>query len=411
MKRNRSSAIKDIAKEINAAATKRDANGAFVEPIMSELALAYFLAAVDPLVDMMKTKPIALLDLLSTNKKLNEFFSKFDKVWLIMIDYVVERETSRYFSEVYPFFIVKNQMVTNDDGDIVFQPFFKNLKNNYRPIFGDQYKPVTCSLCSIVVDMAEKNNPWTEPYYVLYHDRKTTDFIEILLDLKKLKQTTNNSIIKSLSEESMMTGYFLGTTWSSSASGLAYSDCFVLDEKRAKQSRMRPSFSSASISKALKLIIATSIESDDGDELPALEKGVRELFYKMRNKAIKLWEKFAFPADAKSSVWHEPYPFEPKLLNEKEVSAKDSYRDMLFDSEKGWYNTAAKQKLLLRNLLKSLQDDAYNWSKKDMYDKYGEQVPLPLQCEVCEKKTFDVDLASELAFCSLECRTEHTSSK
>lgn len=397
--------LDEVADDLIKVANTTDEKGNPVYPIAEDPLLILIFQSRYALIEELKTKPIRLLNLMRTNKTMNEIFSKVESIWSTLIDYFVESQASAYYAEIYPFFLVQNHVA--NDGDYGPTRLYR-IMGEYS-MKDKRMAPVPQLYLHSHGDILKPN----VPYYLVHYDDFTKRFVDLLQRIRDLRRWVR------------MDGYgmrpyeHLIEYTGKDVDFIAYHDYFLVD-------RAEPIiYNVDALFKLLPFIVSvTSKFSVDPSEAnytpntrdvkiignhPTDSSGYAspsktDEFKEMQAKAIKLEEWIRRPEFAVYRRDVLEMPVKPILLDKNMAL---SYRTTAFDKKIGLYNTAEKQKELYRQMFDAALPGKYNPERrKEFIETYGENTPL--QCVVCQEETFNVDLAKSMAFCSIKCHSTLT---
>lgn len=402
MKRPASS-MDEYATAIVKEALTRDANQNLVYgELFQDPMTASFIAAKDPLLVMLRYKPILFLRLLQTNKALNKLWLEFPGIWRVMTQQLVEMELGGYMAEVYPFFVAENERflarrvyLSNIIDFAGIENYAISRKGNLivRPELG-------IGLGLFVELPVFKGDLTNEHYYYVPYDHYTRLVITVLQYLLQYSSEHNHR-----AEVIQMLVKYLGVKGSLDFL-VCYLDGFLVTREFINDAGDAAIFTHptdmAPFLNSLKEIV---------------EKYEIDVSYERGTMIVRVYEgrrlRGIFDSDlipnplgelntlAKLSVAREP----PKAIKLGAATMKDF-------SEKvaALYSTAPQgEKTLFLRLLSSFLRDTNDYSlyDKSKITKY-ESGGYPLRCIVCETLTSQVDPHLELAFCRTECRTLYT---
>jgi len=118
MKRQRE--LEAVIEEIVSTGKAKNEKGEPVYPVMKEPLVMALFGAADALLDVLKERPIVVLNLLQSNKALDTFLNRFENLWPSLIDALVEKAMGVYASEIYPFVVVeKHRLSLSRTGEAV----------------------------------------------------------------------------------------------------------------------------------------------------------------------------------------------------------------------------------------------------------------------------------------------------
>jgi hypothetical protein len=323
---------------------------------------------------------------------------------------LVESEASTYYSEIYPFFLVQNHRA--NDGDYgpthlhIFMKRFSSKDMRWVPrpqLYLHSFKNES--------SYEEELKP-AVPYYLVEYDEFTKRFVDLLQNIRDLRRYVRM-------DSHGLNAYRLLVEYTGDAfSFIAYHDYFLTDQPEPIVYKIDVLFkllpfivnvtskysvdpAEANYTSETRNVKIIGGNPDDGSRIAPPDK-VDE-FKEMQAKAVKLEEWIKRPEFATYRKEVLDVPVTPVLLDKKTALP---YRVTAFDKKIGLYNTAQKQKQLYKGVFGAVLPCEYEYRgerRKEFIDKYSNQV-TPLQCSVCEKDTFNVDMAKSIALCSLECR-------
>jgi len=368
MKRQRDTELELAVDKIVSTANKKDEAGHYVHPLMNETnpMILTFFRARDALLDVLKNRPVLFLNLLRTNKTLATFWQEVEaKIWILLLDHLVEMETSSYVVDIYPFFVIQNKRL------------YQELKKNYD----DPTQVVNVETAVFLRLNPSDNTPVAtntlstgyrahkdEKYYIVYYAPVTQFFITILrfseLRMKNSRLNSWTALRTYLNNEKKITGR---------VHVICMADCFLVEESTINANGNTP------FDYDLDYMRNTLNKFIIGDARH------NEVLLKLVNDLLEY-------LDLTSGLIIE-HP-RPVLLDKN--TAKP-YRDLLFDVDQGLYNTPKKQKQLFLATLGEVSDE-----EKYVIAKYGQ----PLRCSVCCTETNHVDPLLMKAFCNDACRRQ-----
>ena len=347
MKRERDVELEVAVEEIVATATAKDEEGRYVEPIMQEsnpMILTFF-SAPDALLDVLKNRPLIFLNLLQTNKTLATFWQGVgSNIWPLLLDHFIEMEMGTYPSEVYPFFAIQHRRTY---GERIAETL---------PMAGPWSVNHDIQIGFASTDPSTK-------YHIIYYDRYTWGFISLLRYIRHHHTRPSTKVSEELRR-------YLNIDRHSNLYVACLSDCFLVEEQN------------------------TTFTLDKEEMRSSLESMIAYKEHPTDTTNKKIYHLLKQIAEETRS-FIETTPSIP--LNK---STAKPYRDLLFDSVQGLYNTPEKQKLFF---LTTLQKTGY--TREVMIEKYGHS--MSLECVMCRRETLFVDQTVSLAFCTDECRAQY----
>lgn len=341
MKRGRE--LEERVIEIVQEGRARDEGGQLVYPVMHEPAVLAFFGAPEALFEVLRDRPILVLNLLQANKALEAFWSRFTGIWITWVDMLIEKEMGTYASEIYPFLAMK--------GGTTFTDFI-----------GFTYKGIHRIHISFVESMYSPTSPFYPPldpvFYIAYYDETTRLFIEMLT---KIGLIENNYLYDYVNADE--------NPFIASLPG-----CFLISQ------------------------------SEDVPRPPKFSYNI-DVFHEALNKLdVKgSLEALLLLNALKTRAERGALPEQPTLLKlDKSVAAP--YRALLYDSVQGVCKTQATQKDFFVSVLTTLSKMSNG--QETLIERYGALSP-PLSCVICRCETQQVDPLLMRAFCTDACRLQY----
>lgn len=401
MKRPASS-MDEYATAIVKEALTRDANQNLVYgELFQDPMTASFIAAKDPLLVMLRYKPILFLRLLQTNKALNKLWLEFPGIWRVMTQQLVEMELGGYMAEVYPFFVAENER---------FRAHSVFLSNNVDFAGRDKYavsrnghlivRPELGIGLGLFVELPIFTGDLTnEHYYYVPYDNYTRLVITVL---QYLLQYSSERGHRAKVREMLVK--YLGVKESLDFL-VCYLDGFLVTREFINDAGDAAIFTHptdmASFLETLRQIVEKyrlDVSYDLGKMIVRVFEGMqlRGIIFDSNVKPNPLGDLNSLD---KLSVATKP----PKAIKLDATTMKDfSGKVSLL-----YANAPQGEKTLFLRLLGSFVRDTSSNSSLDDKSKITkyESGGYPLRCIVCETLTSQVDPHLELAFCRVECRT------
>lgn len=361
MKRARDTELELAVEKIVATANRKDeVTGDYVHPIMNETnpMILTFFQARDALLEVLKNRPVLFLNLLQTNKTLAMFWQEVAaKIWILLLDRLVEMETSQYVADIYPFFVIQNKRLYQELEKNYDDPTHKvNIKN---AVFLRLSPSDNTAVAMNTLAIGFRKNV-AEKFYIVYYAPVTQFFVTILRYAELRMRNARLNAWAALR-------HYLDIP-SSTVHVICWADCFMVEESMIDANGHVPfSYDLYEMRKTLQ-----ELRAGDARYSKALLKLVTEL------------EEYL---DSEPEIEHP----RPVLLDK---STAKPYRDLLFDEAQGLYNTPEEQKRLFLETLGEVSDN-----EEYVIARYGQ----PLQCSVCCTETNHVDPLLLKAFCSTVC--------
>jgi len=357
-----------VVTEIVEQGKAKDEKGAPLYPVMQEPLLIAMFGAAPALLEVFKERPIMVLSLLQVNKPLEVFLNRFENLWTLLIDALVEREMGAYAADIYPFIVVqKHRLALERDKE----------QQRVRASFmcargGDGSRPFLIEYLSM------RKQPVVDPvFYVAHHDSLTRLFMALLDRIQAVRSFMGIGFSVPIGGMAMFYirpkigegGYdddtrqyaevalFPGCCVFAQKPGQCIEFEYSLDQMRASLSRIQRS-------------LANSFSID----YSYIRESHREILAELKQlttNLIKLLDEGATPES----------PITPLLELDKNTARP--YRMLLYDSEQGLLKTWEAQKNFFISILKYLRLVS---SKEALIEKYGQ----PLHCALCHCETSSV---------------------
>jgi hypothetical protein len=103
--------VLSLAININNTVKAKDVNGNFIHEDVLTNPVFNILQTPEAIVDALKTKPIAFLNLLQTHSSMSQFWKKHPDVWKILLDQIIRLEIGnkrKIIYDLWPWFIIKH---------------------------------------------------------------------------------------------------------------------------------------------------------------------------------------------------------------------------------------------------------------------------------------------------------------
>jgi hypothetical protein len=117
MKRE-SDELSSLATDINTTVKAKDVNGDFIHEDVFTNPVFNMLHTAEAIVDAIKTRPIAFLNLLQTHSSMSQFWKKFPDVWRILLDQIIRLEIGddrKILYDLWPWFILKHHELVSQN--------------------------------------------------------------------------------------------------------------------------------------------------------------------------------------------------------------------------------------------------------------------------------------------------------
>lgn len=409
-----------VAEEILDVVRARDENNVPLHPeIMLEPVAFVLFNTPDALLDVLKNKPLRVLNLIRTNKAVNEVWRNIPGIWPMLLDNLLAlEENADHLSKIYPFFMVAQRRVEELARPLLAlnkasrrnkawtNPMIVDAKSNNNALLPKFMRPVQ------VLGRTYRGARYT----LIYYDVVTQHFMDLLQKLSLLNQAFG---LGSPASYLLMIAHYVGVVLEHPNTSYALklpdyvavlSDCFLVTENT------EISYHPAVIRDSLKKIIAflerfsfseialdsphfVVININHIEAPPSVIKAIMETKADALRLQKLLTTKLVMEMSGAPS---------PKRLQLDEDVVRP-YRDILFNRENGLYNTPESQQKLFVDVLSTLYahryaDEDIAGGKAEFIRRYGGN----LQCSVCDKETEHVDLLLLRAFCSDSCRSVHS---
>lgn len=336
-------AVVEIVREGKA----RDEEGNLIHPVMQEPAVMAFFGAPDALFDVLRERPLLVLNLLQVNKALEVFWNRFEGIWPLLIDFFVEKEMGAYAADIYPF--------------IVFQQHKKYARRDAMFV-GSQCE--SGGLRAMRLEMQQEAS--SSVLYVVYYDAFTRLYIDFL-----------HAVDMDEKWHYHLSQYFnRDDDYGNKMTIAAYTDCFVIGMSRGTP------------------IDAIAYNTNRLEQTFSLIVRIYNLSEKARGLLVKL----------RALIKGGDAPDAPVLLK-LDKSTAAPYRTLLYDKGQGLFKTPLEQKDFFVSVLRDLMSNIPSMDRREDADvlivKYG----TPLRCAFCHCETHSVDPLLMRAFCTESCRT------
>lgn len=383
----RAATLEDAADQIVKLANARDKQGRVLNPMMQDPVVTMIFYAKDALLEVLIERPIALLNLISTNKQVASFMEEFNRwLWPLVIERFMEKESgSKYLGEIYPFFFAKEAgNVAVDTTPLQKPPFIRDSSIGWIPNRTHRLPGTNVFLTAASRDRIRIG--WVKPqvpYYVIKYDRVSELYF---LYMQKLMDAGPKEYGR---ETILPNDYWLKEYLGDDATFIGFNGYFLIDRE---DSGFLYDLETVR-SNLYRTMTRVREEVEDARNVTrSRDRVLSENDYSrlmLQEEAVKLGYMLNTELERTQAV----IPAKPILLNKNTVSR---YRAFLFDKVKGKYNTPEKQKKLLISLLQSIRK-----SRSEIIEKYGELAPL--QCDYCTNDAYFVNTARTLTFCSGCC--------
>lgn len=362
MKRARE--LEELVVEIVHESKAKDEEGKPLYPVIYEPAVLAFFGAPDALLEVLKERPILVLNLLQANKALMAFWNRFERVWITWTDMLIEREMGAYVGEIYPFLAVQEHranLLRGVEGAVVAD----FINNEREPDYVTQTSlyPVFIPYINTVMGKASVDHV----FYVVYHDDPFTQLVI------KLSHKLDEFPFKFEIGGHRFIRDYINAKIGSLPYFTLYPDCFLVSQNRG-----------------------VPLKFDDYN-MKAVRVRLVEFREKLRKHPtpdIKLFAEAEALLDKLSTLMEEGVvPEKPvPLLLDKNTAAP--YRILLYDREQGLLKTPQQQRAFFVSVLYHLAGQEEEEAR--LIEKYG--------CSICHRETELVDPLSMRAFCSEACR-------
>lgn len=415
MKRQRQ--LRDRVSEIVEEGKSRDRNGRPVYPEIATdpLVLGLF-GAPEALFEVLRDRPVIVLNLLQTNKAVKAFWDQFDGIWILLIESLIEKAWPMANSiDVYPFFAITNQRIYETiesmfrDRPRVRPAAFLTNSNRFMG------KKLLQGGTAIGQD---PQNPSTE-FVLIYYDEITKLIVEICQNILALSTFFPQSMDSYL----YLDEYLRNISINPSLYVVCLDDAFLMKKTEAPV-ELKPA-----LGYAKNLAGSLNAEYSNFSHGPLLSKEVEITYVRGPIRAyptlyggeappvprivgifpLKVGQslsKVLRSIDRLSTIMRrhtegiEPIVDEFNIPVPIDRNLVRPYRDLLYHPTQGLYNTPDKQKGFFISLLDALGNKT---SKEEVIERFGQ----PLACTICQCETHMVDPVLNLAFCETICRTQY----
>jgi hypothetical protein len=413
--------VADIVNEGRA----KDANGQPVYAFIQEPLILGLFGAPEALFEVLRERPLIVLNLIETNKALQAFWDRFEDVWILLIDSLVERAWPMPHSvDIYPFFAIMNQRIE----ELTRELFRVQTKTKHGSFLRRNHHLQSELLLPSTVIGRNLANPETA-YSLIYYDPLTKILVEIcqrilalndfftqpkgvLQKMKSWWNYTNNlgmnhfihEYMGKIGLESLIYSYivclpdaFLIET--TDATGIVNQGELTFDFEYLERVQAYLSERYAEYNHGPLLFDQVEITKENGAvKVGVFPKKVAESL----SKVIQLISRLDYLLRNREKEAEEWLISMPKPID---ASIASPYRDLMYHPTQGLYNTKEKQKILFLALLTLLSDLS---SKEEVREQFGDSVVLePFACTFCMKETYMVDPFSKCAFCDMNCWSQY----
>lgn len=334
----------------------KDEMGNLIHPVMYQPAVMAFFGAPDALYGVLRDSPILVLNLLQANKELEEFWNRFENVWIAWVDMLIEKEMGTYAADIYPFLIVqeyKKRLALNQPNPLNMNILARFFRIDYRG-YGDEAKG----------------------FNILYYDEMTRLYAEIAWKSPSLATLLGQRFYQYLKIDS----------------NKAYRGVIFL----------------------LDCVVVETVE----ENVLLYSNGYDLDWMKTQVKKIEAWLDDNTLPDAKAAIVirdliarllvlveaRKGMKVETPVLLKLDKSTATPYRTLLYDRDQGLFKTPREQRTFFVSVLNSMV-----WAHLDranvpeLIEKYGQ----PFNCALCHCETHSVDTLLMRAFCGETCRSQY----
>ncbi len=363
MKHARDIELEQTATAIVKESKGRDEKGNLRYAFMQDPLLITMFQAPEALLEILKERPLQLLHLIQTNKALRDFWDRFDGIWILLVDVLIEKEMGAYAADVYPFFVMEDHLASLTANQVVTpNANFVGRRTYYGYAFRKACLP--------------------------YNERDGLVFYVIPYDVfaklyAKLEETTKLFLGReySLAGNISIMDYLSLGNFASEVCATRLLNAFLVTAKKEVALATPRYYLSSLISHLDNIEWVLEFKRERGIILPSLT-----------DEAVGLLPKFRQLVQAPTIGSEKPTPV--KL--DRNTTKAD--RDRLYDKEKGLYKTQEQQKAFFISVLAAFAKDK---TTEQILRDYGEL--MPLACAVCRNKTHLVERATKTALCSEAC--------
>jgi len=334
MKRARE--LEEVVGEIVEAGRAKNEKGELIYPVMREpLVLALF-GAPEALVDVLRARPGLVLNLMQTNKALSQFLEKFDRLWIILMDELVEREMGTYASEVYPFIMVsqRRRIKSQGGGEVgLFGYYSEYTQRDVR-----QFKLVEIG--------GRYFRPTSTPHYIAYHDPLTLIYFELIDRIVRL------GTLQSFTVSDMHMNY-IGITERHSPHIVNFGDFFLMDNM-SRNTLKRKSYDLGVMRVQLErmahfpesYVVGRTLEGE-GVEITKIDKTTKKrenlgIYPSSLSDELLCVQKLV--AKLQLALAEPNLVLEPIVPLTLDKNLATPYRTLLYDAKQGLYPTQEAQK-------------------------------------------------------------------
>lgn len=367
-----------VVAEIVEEGKAKDEKGAPLYPVMQEPLVIALFGAADALLEVLKERPIVVLNSLQVNKPLEAFLNRFENLWTLLIDVLVEREMGAYAADIYPFIVVQKHRLAleRDKQQQTVRASFMSACDR-----GDGSRPF---LINYLSTCTQQVNP---VFYVSHHDSLTRLFMALLDRIQAVRG-------------------FMGVGFSVPTGGMAR---FYIRPKRSGDNDDGREFAEVA------LFPGCCVFAQQPGQSIEFEYSLDDMLASLLRIRRNLAKSFSIDYEYITQVHREALAelkqlttnliklldegatIEPLILLKLDKNTAQPYRTLLYDSAQGLVKTWEAQKNFFISILKYLRLVS---SKEELIEKYGQ----PLQCALCHCETHSVDPLLMRAFCSNQCR-------
>ena len=355
MKRTREDELRQVAKDIIHEGRKKDEYDQPLYPVLLEPLVITFFNAVDPLLEVLRERPLIILNLIQTNKELQRLFHKFSGLWILLIDVLIEKAMGTNAVFIYPFMeLLWRREDANDNVSFISLPYASKRTFEWPTT---PYRIIKRNFTSGSINL-DYNRAKT--FYIVY--RGNNSWYDLLNDFVRLVADIQTFMVGPIQESSYI-----------------YKRYTSYDIYATPEGWLPPSHPESS-----------RIRADIERMLDALRQSNNDALEYLGEKLLDL-----LPT---SGVLEEP-----RFIKLDEVTGA-IYRDQLYNPQTGVYPTAETQKNFFLRIVRRL---ALLKGKDSMIEDYGEQMK-GLNCVVCQTESLLVDPLLALPFCSALCRNTYS---
>ena len=421
MKRTRD--LEETVVQIVTEAKSKDDQGnpLYPEIVADPLVLAIF-GAPEALFEVLKERPVRILNLLRTNHALEVFWNRFEGLWILLTDLLIERVWPMTGSvDVYPFFVIANQRIY----ERIVSMFSREPKPKPASAFLKAYTYFNNKLLHVNTVVGRDTNMPSRTFSLIYYDPMTKLLIDIFQHALSLSQffaqpiEPEESLAQYIDDMALVGKFqFGGFSFPGSLGYLvALEDAFLVERKDAKTIRNELFRVSLTVNYLYQRYKSYSYEPLVTQQVKITRvNGLGETV--VSSHPLRVAKSLAHLLDSigklRTMLERHHEGVEPLVFNEMVPVSVDAdfalpYRTLLYDPEQGLFNTVEKQKEFFLSLLRKLGEIT---SKEEVIHKFGQDaITEPFACTVCQTETFMVDpVHHKRAFCHLSCWQHYNSS-